>query len=225
MPAASRPRSSSRPAGPTNGSPGPVLLVARLLAHEHQRATPSGPGRTRSGSRRARDGSRGSPRRPRGAPSGSSARAGTAWRRSVPARPQARFARVAGPLLVVDAPSMLFRAFYALPDTIKGADGRPVNALLGTANLILREVEQHEPRAVVLCFGPDAADYRVELFDGYHAERPGRARHARAPVPRCAPVLRGVRLDRRRQRLVRGRRPARLVRDARDRGAAGARSS
>jgi DNA polymerase-1 len=67
---------------------------------------------------------------------------------------------------------MLFRAFYALPDTIKGADGEPVNALLGTANLILREVEQHAPRAVVLCFGPDAADYRVELFDGYHAQRP-----------------------------------------------------
>jgi DNA polymerase-1 len=67
---------------------------------------------------------------------------------------------------------MLFRAFYALPDTIKGADGQPVNALLGTANLILREVEEHAPRAVVLCFGPDAADYRVELFDGYHAQRP-----------------------------------------------------
>jgi 5'-3' exonuclease len=67
---------------------------------------------------------------------------------------------------------MLFRAFYALPDTIRGADGQPVNALLGTANLILREAEEHSPRAVVLCFGPDAADYRVELFDGYHAERP-----------------------------------------------------
>jgi DNA polymerase-1 len=79
---------------------------------------------------------------------------------------------VPAPLLAVDAPSMLFRAFYALPDSIKGTDGRPVNALLGTANLILREVEQHDPRAVVLCFGPDAAGYRVELFDGYHAERP-----------------------------------------------------
>jgi DNA polymerase-1 len=79
---------------------------------------------------------------------------------------------VAGPLLAVDAPSMLFRAFYALPDSIKGKDGAPVNALLGTANLVLREVELHSPRAVVLCFGPDAADYRVELYDGYHAERP-----------------------------------------------------
>ena len=76
------------------------------------------------------------------------------------------------PLLVVDTPSMLYRAFYALPDKIKGADGRPVNALLGSANLILREVEEYDPRAVVLCFGPDAAEYRVELYDGYHAERP-----------------------------------------------------
>src|ERR687897_971236 len=79
---------------------------------------------------------------------------------------------VPGPLLVVDTPSMLFRAFYALPKSIKGADGKPVNALLGTANLILREVEKHDPRAVVLCSGPDAADYRVELYDGYHADRP-----------------------------------------------------
>src|SRR3954465_2212272 len=66
---------------------------------------------------------------------------------------------------------MLFRAFYALPKTIKGEDGKPVNALLGAANLILQEVEAHDPRAVVLCFGPDAADYRIELYDGYHADR------------------------------------------------------
>jgi 5'-3' exonuclease len=79
---------------------------------------------------------------------------------------------MAGPLLAVDAPSMMYRAFYALPKSIKGSDGKPVNALLGTANLILREVERHEPRAVVLCFGPDAAAYRVELYEGYHADRP-----------------------------------------------------
>jgi DNA polymerase-1 len=76
------------------------------------------------------------------------------------------------PLLAVDTPSMLFRAFYALPDSIVGPDGNPVNALLGAANLIVREVEAHEPRAVVLCFGPDAASYRTELYPAYHAERP-----------------------------------------------------
>jgi 5'-3' exonuclease len=59
-----------------------------------------------------------------------------------------------------------------LPNSIKGPDGTPVNALLGATNLILRELERHDPRAVVLCFGPDAADYRVELYSDYHADRP-----------------------------------------------------
>jgi 5'-3' exonuclease len=79
---------------------------------------------------------------------------------------------VPGPLLIVDAPSLLYRAFFALPGSIKGSAGTSVNALLGSANLMLREVEEHDPRAVVLCFGPDAAEYRVELYEGYHAARP-----------------------------------------------------
>ena len=42
------------------------------------------------------------------------------------------------PLLVVDAPSLLFRAYYALPASIKGSDGHPVNALLGSVNMMLQ---------------------------------------------------------------------------------------
>ncbi|TMK74133.1 MAG: 5'-3' exonuclease [Actinobacteria bacterium] len=79
---------------------------------------------------------------------------------------------MADPLLIVDAPSLLYRAFFALPKSITDGEGRSVNALLGTTNLLLREVEKHEPRAVVLCFGPDAARYRKERFEPYHAERP-----------------------------------------------------
>ena len=53
---------------------------------------------------------------------------------------------MSGPLLVVDAPSLLFRAFYALPRSIKGAGGRPVNALLGSVNMMLHEIGTHDPR-------------------------------------------------------------------------------
>ena len=77
-----------------------------------------------------------------------------------------------GPLLAVDAPSLLYRAFHALPKTITGPDGTSVNALLGVSNLILQAIEIHDPRAVVLCFGEEAAPYRVELYAGYHADRP-----------------------------------------------------
>jgi DNA polymerase-1 len=77
-----------------------------------------------------------------------------------------------GPLLAVDAPSLLYRAFFALPKTITGPDGRPVNALLGCVNLVLQAIEQYRPRAVVMCFGAEAAEYRVELYPAYHADRP-----------------------------------------------------
>jgi 5'-3' exonuclease len=77
-----------------------------------------------------------------------------------------------GPLLAVDTPSLLYRAFHALPKSITGPDGTPVNALLGVSNLLLQAVELHDPRAVVLCFGEEAAPYRVELYAGYHADRP-----------------------------------------------------
>ncbi len=78
----------------------------------------------------------------------------------------------AAPLLAVDAPSLLYRAFHALPESITGADGLPVNALLGCANQVLWAVERHRPRAVAPCFGAEAAVYRVELYAPYHAERP-----------------------------------------------------
>ncbi len=76
------------------------------------------------------------------------------------------------PLLAVDAPSLLYRAWFALPDSIKGVDGMPVNALLGATNAILRIVADHGPRAVVICNGAEAARYRVARYAGYHADRP-----------------------------------------------------
>jgi 5'-3' exonuclease len=76
------------------------------------------------------------------------------------------------PLLLADAPYLLYRAFFALPKSIKGADRTPVNALLGSANALLAAAEEHDARAVVCCFGPDAAPYRTELYPAYHAHRP-----------------------------------------------------
>jgi DNA polymerase-1 len=79
---------------------------------------------------------------------------------------------VPGPLLVTDAPHLLYRAFFALPDSITGPDGQPVNALLGSTNAVLQVIEEHRPRAIVHCFGAEAADYRTEAYPAYHAHRP-----------------------------------------------------
>jgi DNA polymerase-1 len=79
---------------------------------------------------------------------------------------------VTAPLLVADAPALLYRAFFALPDTITDGEDRPVNALLGSVNQVLWCVERYRPRAVVLCFGAEGAAYRIEAYPDYHAHRP-----------------------------------------------------
>ncbi len=76
------------------------------------------------------------------------------------------------PLLVVDGPFVLYRSFFALPDSIHGSAGQPINALLGAVNVMLRIAADRSPRAIVICFGAEAAAYRVELYPPYHADRP-----------------------------------------------------
>ena len=41
------------------------------------------------------------------------------------------------PLLLADIPWLLYRSYFALPKSIVGAEGQPVNALLGTVNALL----------------------------------------------------------------------------------------
>jgi DNA polymerase-1 len=79
------------------------------------------------------------------------------------------------PLLVADVPWLLYRSFFALPKSIADAQGRPVNALLGTVNAILSVLDARLPargvRGVVACTGAEQADYRVRLYPAYHAHR------------------------------------------------------
>ena len=96
------------------------------------------------------------------------------------------------PVLLVDTPYLLYRAFFALPDSIKGKGGEPVNALLGTVNTIMAVAEEHGARAVAACFGPDAAPYRVERYAAYHAHRPPMPADLRRQWDRAPDLLRSL---------------------------------
>jgi 5'-3' exonuclease len=82
---------------------------------------------------------------------------------------------VPAPLLIADVPWLLYRSFFALPKSIVGADGQPVNALLGTVNAILTFYDARlsacPPDGVVACMGAEEAAYRVSLYPPYHAHR------------------------------------------------------
>jgi 5'-3' exonuclease len=101
---------------------------------------------------------------------------------------------VAPPLLLADLPWLLYRAYFALPKSITGADGAPVNALLGTVNALLAAEEalaaRGGPRAIVACTGAEEAAYRVRLYLPYHAQREPMPAELRAQWQR-APALLG----------------------------------
>jgi DNA polymerase-1 len=80
--------------------------------------------------------------------------------------------RAGRPLLVVDGDSFAHRAYHALPSSMRRADGRPGNALIGFMTMLLRLWQAERPRAVVV--GWDtlfAPTYRNELLDGYQSGR------------------------------------------------------
>src|SRR5207247_11038420 len=69
---------------------------------------------------------------------------------------------------------MFFRAFYAIPQTMRGPGGHMVNAVRGTLDTLARYVTDRRPRH--LAFTTDEhwrPDWRVELIPGYKEDRTG----------------------------------------------------
>ena len=73
---------------------------------------------------------------------------------------------------MIDGDSLAHRAYHALPKTIRRAERRPGNALVGFSNMLLRLYEAEQPRAVLVGWDTlEVPTYRHELFAGYQAGR------------------------------------------------------
>jgi DNA polymerase-1 len=76
------------------------------------------------------------------------------------------------PLLVIDGDSLAHRAYHALPKSMRRAEGKPSNALVGFSNFLLRLSQAESPRAVVVGWDTlEVPTYRHELFAGYQGGR------------------------------------------------------
>jgi 5'-3' exonuclease len=74
--------------------------------------------------------------------------------------------------LILDGDSLAHRSYHALPP-IEGAEGRPINALVGFANVLLVLLEAERPRAVLACWDtPGVPTYRHRQLPSYQAHRP-----------------------------------------------------
>ena len=79
-----------------------------------------------------------------------------------PARPR---------LIVVDAMSLIHRAFHAVPTTFSTSKGEPTNAVYGFVNMLFRIVDQVKPQYGVVAFDAPGGTFRDGLYEEYKADR------------------------------------------------------
>jgi 5'-3' exonuclease len=94
-------------------------------------------------------------------------------------------------LMLLDAASLYFRAFYGVPQSITAPDGTPVNAVRGFTDMVSRLITEHRPTRLVACLDLDwRPAFRVEALPSYKAHRvPGEPAVAPAGLPEEVPDL------------------------------------
>lgn len=77
-------------------------------------------------------------------------------------------------LLVIDANSVIHRAFHALPP-LKLKTGQIVNAVYGFCLIFLRALKELEPDYIVAAFDSEGPTFRHKKYEEYKAQRPKQA--------------------------------------------------
>jgi 5'-3' exonuclease len=79
-----------------------------------------------------------------------------------------------GGLMLLDTPSLYFRAFFGVPESVTAKDGTPVNAVRGLLDMIARLVRERSPHSVVACMDADwRPRFRVDALPSYKTHRVG----------------------------------------------------
>jgi 5'-3' exonuclease len=74
--------------------------------------------------------------------------------------------------MLVDGSSLIFRAFYGVPQTVRAPDGRPVNAVRGFLDNLARQLTERRPRCLAVASDEDwRPRWRVELIPSYKSHR------------------------------------------------------
>jgi 5'-3' exonuclease len=75
--------------------------------------------------------------------------------------------------LLIDGPSLIYRAFFAVPKTITDPHGQPVNAVRGFIDMIGQLIGDHHPDQVIAVIDADwRPAFRVAAYPGFKANRP-----------------------------------------------------
>jgi len=75
-------------------------------------------------------------------------------------------------LMLLDTPTLYYRAYYGIPESVTAPDGMPVNAVRGTLDFISHLVTTYRPDRLIATFDADwRPAFRVALLPSYKAHR------------------------------------------------------
>jgi len=87
---------------------------------------------------------------------------------------------------LIDALPYVFRAYFALPGTIKDSAGRQSNAVVGFANFLLRYLADEVPTHAALCFDRSlTSSFRNKLYPAYKSNRTLPPPELKGQIERC----------------------------------------
>ncbi len=75
-------------------------------------------------------------------------------------------------IFLVDANSLIHRAFHALPLTLVNTRGIVVNAAYGFTGMLIKLVREFKPDLIVAAFDSKAPTFRHKIYEEYKAHRP-----------------------------------------------------
>jgi DNA polymerase-1 len=77
------------------------------------------------------------------------------------------------PLYLIDGNSLVYRAFFALPESIATSTGRPTNAIFGFASMLVKILTEHGTKPTIVVWDAGSSG-RKEVYGEYKAQRRSR---------------------------------------------------
>ncbi|MGA2320790.1 MAG: DNA polymerase I [Solirubrobacteraceae bacterium] len=91
-------------------------------------------------------------------------------------------------LFLIDGPSLVYRAFYALPESIATSTGVPTNAIFGFASMLVKIVSEYGVCPTLVAWDAGSSG-RVELFADYKSQRRARPDLLKQQWPAMEPLV------------------------------------
>src|ERR1700758_1178632 len=91
-------------------------------------------------------------------------------------------------LFLIDGPSLVYRAFFALPESIATSTGVPTNAIFGFASMLVKIVTEHGVCPTIVAWDAGTSG-RSELYADYKAQRRSRPDLLKQQWPAMEPLV------------------------------------